>query len=132
MKFHLKVTDAFGTVKKDSVTIGFSRFAISIIDVSFNILNGDTVVVGSASGVFGGLGTLSYLWQPNHGLIDSTSNILFTSPNHSLDYYCTVTDAFGCSITTPILYHVFVQNLNVPENADIDNSQIKIHPNPTS
>lgn len=132
MKFYLKVTDQVGNVANDSMRVAISVFAIELDFVFWHMLAGDTIFYDdiNASFVSGGLGQKSYLWQPNHGLIDSTSNHLFTSPTVSTGYYCIVTDEFGCSFTTSIIHHVFVETLNISELAVDDN--FVVYPNPTT
>lgn len=130
MKFYLKVTDQAGNVGNDSIRVAISVFVVDINFQFWNIMVGDTVFSGGASFVWGGLGQKSYLWQPNHGLIDSTSNHLYTSPTVSTGYYCIVTDEFGCSYTTGVVQHVIVETLNISELADED--EFVLYPNPTS
>jgi hypothetical protein len=131
MNFYLKVTDQAGNVANDSMRVAISTFAIELEFITWHINAGDTVIYDNASFVYGGLGEKSYLWQPNHGLIDSTFNHLWTSPTASYTgYYCIVTDEFGCSFTTSIIHHVFVETLNISELADKD--EFVLYPNPTS
>lgn len=130
MKFYLKVTDQAGNVANDSMRVAISAFAIDLEFITWHMMAGDTVIYYAASFVLGGLGQNSYLWQPNHGLIDSTSNLLYTSPTVSTGYYCIVTDEFGCSFTTSIIHHVIVETANISEFADDDN--FVLYPNPTT
>lgn len=130
MKFYLKVTDQAGNVGNDSIRVAISVFAIELEFITWHMNSGDTVIYDDASFVYGGLGEKSYLWQPNHGLIDSTSNHLYTSPTVSTGYYCIVTDEFGCSYTTGVVQHVIVETLNISELADED--EFVLYPNPTS
>lgn len=132
MNFYLKVTDQAGNVANDSMRVAISTFAVQIDFVIWNIFAGDTIFYDdiNPSFVWGGLGQKSYLWQPNHGLIDSTFNHLYTSPTVSTGYYCIVTDEFGCSFTTSIIHHVIVETLNISELADKD--EFVLYPNPTS
>ncbi len=131
LKFYLKVVDSVGTTIKDSIRVGFSIFGVGLENNYFYIFNGDTLFVPFASYVNGGLGSLSYLWQPNNGLIDSTFNHLWTSPSVSTDYFCTVTDGFGCSITTIVMNHVIVNYLNLENLTDKSKNPINLFPNPT-
>ncbi len=130
MKFYLKVTDQAGNVANDSIRVAISTFGSGQSFAVWNIMVGDTVFSDGTSFVWGGLGQKSYLWQPNHGLIDSTFNHLNTSPTVSTGYYCIVTDEFGCSFTTGIVHYVFVETLNISELAVDDN--FVVYPNPTT
>jgi len=132
MTFFLKVTDLLGNSAQDSVRIGFSTFSYSMENNFFHILEGDTVFYPDASYVSGGLGTLTYLWQPNYGLIDSTSNLLWANPSVSTDYYCKVTDEFGCSSEPLVMNHVIVHYLDVIELSKKDNTILNLYPNPTN
>lgn len=130
MMFFLKVTDLLGNSAQDSVRIGFSNFTYSMENNFFHLLEGDTVFYPGASYVSGGLGALTYLWQPNYGLIDSTSNLLWANPSVSTDYFCTVTDEFGCSSEPLVMNHVIVHYLTVNE-IDNNNTSLDVFPNPT-
>jgi hypothetical protein len=81
--------------------------------------------------IFGGCGPLSYLWRPNHGLIDSTNATFLSSPDTSINYYLTVTDSVGCTQTGQFDYiQVIVYPVGIEDGTPITN--IKVYPNPAS
>ncbi|PMB27039.1 hypothetical protein CEN47_15425 [Fischerella thermalis CCMEE 5319] len=130
--FRLTVTDALGTTLTDSVQITASSFFHHLLWYGWTINQGDSVFLNEGSNVGGGIGNLSYLWQPSHGLSDTT---LFTGfwakPNTTIEYYVTVTDSMGCQRTGSPLYYITVNPLST-------NSTLKpildfnIYPNPTN
>jgi hypothetical protein len=132
MYFFLQVEDNAGFIAKDSILIRLSTFGLSLDFFTYNIYSGDSLFLNWGSQVGGGLGSLSYLWQPTHGLIDSTSNVFWAYPTQSVNYYCIVTDAFGCSITTPIVYYINVHYLSVDELLETETTDFIAYPNPTT
>jgi len=132
MLFFLEVEDDIGNIKNDSILVHFSIFSLNTFYVTYNILSGDSVHINYGSSVSGGLGNLSYLWQPNHGLIDSTNSSFWTKPEHSVDYYCIIKDTNNCTVTTGILYHVNVHFLHIEEFLTVNTNPVSLFPNPTS
>jgi len=130
--FFLEVEDDIGNIKYDSILVHFSIFSLNTFFFTYNMLAGDSIHINYGSSVSGGLGNLSYLWQPNDGLIDSTNNSFWTKPEHSVEYYCIVKDTNNCSVTTGILYSVNVHFLDIEELTVTKQNTVVLYPNPTS
>jgi hypothetical protein len=130
-KFIVEVEDSNGQIAIDTIIVHFSTFVIDITFLNIYILYGDTVHFNAGSAVSGGLGPLSYLWRPNHGLIDSTSINFWAAPQHNINYYPVVTDSAGCSFEAPAYYSVYVGFLDVNETLE-SNKSITLYPNPTT
>lgn len=117
LKFYLTVTDANGSVCKDSVLIRFSYFFIQLVDHYYYIQQGDSVKFEMGPVIQGNLNPLTYLWQPSLGLFDPTSLSTWAKPNVTTFYSLCATDSIGCSVTEGPFYYVYVsatgiQNLN--------------------
>lgn len=132
MYFYVQVEDNAGLIASDSVLIRLSSFVIMPSFVNYSIFAGDSLYLDHGSSVGGGLGNLSYLWQPTHGLVDSTSNVFWAYPTQSVNYYCVVTDEFGCKITSPIVYYIHVHYLSVDELIETETTDFIAYPNPTT
>ncbi len=127
--FRLTVTDAAGTSMTDSVQITASDFTSHLMYHTWTINQGDSVFLDKQSNVYGGIGELSYLWQPSHGLSDTTLYTGFwAKPDSTIAYYVTVTDSMGCQQTGDPLYYINVNPLSV--NSIAPDVQLKIYPNP--
>lgn len=128
--FKLTIIDSLGNICYDSIQVVFSYFGTHLAYISPTILHGDSVFLNFTPNAFGGLGKVSYLWRPNHGLRDSTLPFGFwAKPDSSIAYYLTVTDSVGCTATAPPLYFVTVNHIGIDENEL--NNQVKVFPNPT-
>jgi len=127
--FKLTVADASGTTMTDSVQITASVFFHHTLEYGWTINQGDSVFLDKGSNVGGGIGNLSYLWQPSHGLSDTT---LFTEfwakPDSTIQYYVTVTDSMNCRRTGSPLYYITVNPVGI--DSIKDNILFKIYPNP--
>jgi hypothetical protein len=112
--FHVQITDATGCTSMDSCKVGFSLFYHHLMYYGWGILQGDSIFLDNGTNVWGGVGPLTYLWQPSHGLSDTT---LFTGfwakPDSSIAYYVTVTDSMGCSSMGSPLYFINVHPVGV-------------------
>ncbi|MCF8296857.1 MAG: T9SS type A sorting domain-containing protein [Saprospiraceae bacterium] len=126
----LSVIDSLGHIAKDSIKLTFSTFIHNLGLLTFNINNGDSVLLNFGSNVSGGVGTSSYLWRPNHGLKDSTSLMFWAKPDSSIAYYITVTDSVDCYSVGAPYYYINVSNVGVTEfDKEIN---IDVFPNPTN
>lgn len=127
----LIVTDANGTTAKDSIRLFFSQFMMTLGgSYSYYIVQGDSVLC-SYSDVFGGIGTPSYLWTPNDGLIDSTNHDFWTKPDTTVHYMVTITDSLGCSQSGQegiVIVNVFPVGIE----DGTPNTNIKVFPNPAA
>lgn len=129
--FKLTVTDDVGTTLTDSVQLTWSVFSHHFMWYGYTINQGDSIFLNEGSNVDGGIGDLSYLWQPSHGLSDSTIKSGFwAKPTITTDYYVTVTDSMGCERTGSPLYYITVNPLSTNEVEY--NSVMNIYPNPAN
>jgi hypothetical protein len=114
--FRVRITDAAGCTSVDSCRVSFSTFYHHLMHYMWGILQGDSIFLEYGSNVAGGVGPLTYQWQPSHGLSDTT---LFTGfwakPDSSIAYYVTVTDSMGCSSTGSPLYFINVHPVGVAD-----------------
>ena len=129
--FILTVTDSLGNMTQDTVQIQMSYFNMILPQYYFHINQGDSFYMNREPDVHGGTGSLSWLWRPNHGLIDSTNAHFWAKPDTSIEYYVTGTDSLGCSqkggqsLVVVIVSPLSIQNQEPKTN-------IKIYPNPTT
>lgn len=129
--FFLKVTDATGVISYDTCKFSFSNFMQHLMNYSWLINSGDSAFIDVGSNVGGGVGTLSYLWQPSNSLSDSTLEIGFWArPSTTTNYFVTVTDSLGCSMTERPFCSVNVNPLNI-DHLEVRNI-LNVFPNPTS
>jgi hypothetical protein len=129
--FYLNVSDSIGNQCTDSCVAVFSNFTRSLAIRYFTILQGDSIYLNHGANIDGGIGNLSYLWRPNHGLRDSTLVTGFwAKPDSSIKYYVTVTDDVGCSDRGDDYYYITVNHMSINEN--LLNNGVKIFPNPAS
>lgn len=129
--FVLTVTDAVGNTSIDSTQILMSSFNAILPEYYYFINQGDSFYMSFGPDVFGGTGTLTWLWRPNHGLIDSTNTTFWAKPDTSIEYYVTVTDSMGCEQNGGRgLVNVTVYPLGIEDGKSSLN--IKIYPNPAS
>lgn len=129
--FYLSISDSLGNDCTDSTEIIFSNFIYSLSTRFYSINFGDSIFLNDGVNVDGGIGNLTYLWRPNHGLNDSTKATGFwAKPDSSLRYYVTVTDEMGCSDRGPDFYFITVNHIGIDENK-LD-TLVTIFPNPTT
>lgn len=129
--FKLTVTDDEGNVDSSFVDIRVSFFGINLGSIHYNVLIGDSVFHNFGTNIGGGI--LPYqevIWRPNEGLVDSTlMNGFWIKPTSSQNYYMTLTDAAGCTISGGTYIYVNAGYANI-ENHEISASYI--YPNPSS
>ena len=131
--FHLTVEDATGAITTDSIRVSTSIFGLHLGEWSYYLLAGDSVKIDMGPNIMGGTGPLEFLWQPNHGLIDSTSATpSWVKPTTSVSYYVTITDSIGCEVTGSPFIHVGVGYAGLENNVDTKGESLFIYPNPTS
>ncbi len=131
-EFILTVTDAYGNTDTDSVKLYMSSFYIWLLNRGYYIHEGDTLVSTISPDVEGGYADqISYLWRPNHGLIDSTGLFFTASPDTSIHYYVIATDSLGCvQQGQDDFVQVFIMPLGIEDG--LPNTDIKVYPNPAS
>jgi hypothetical protein len=128
----LTVTDSVGTIASDSIHLIFSVFAFSLMNYSFYLVQGDSISFEEGPDIFYGVGPLTYLWQPSHGLSDSTKAYNFwMKPDYSISYYAIATDSVGCSATgDPNLVRIVVFPVGIEDC--LPNTNFKVYPNPAT
>lgn len=129
LTFTVTVTDADGTVCKDSAVINFSKEMVKPMDYTVKILEGDTVKLCLGTNVGSNYPIASYLWRPNAGLIDSTQFCVIASPKVSTPYYLIITDSAGCVYTGSTMYYVIVSPVGI--NEQDQTIHVSVFPNPT-
>jgi len=131
LTFYLSVEDSTGVLCTDSCTVIFSNFIHYLHLKYYTVNEGDSVYLNDGVNIDGGIGQLSYLWRPNHGLKDSTSQSGFwAKPDKSIKYYVSVTDSVGCKDEGEDFYYITVNHIGIEENR-LD-SHVNIYPNPTN
>lgn len=66
---------------------------------SFDILLGDTLILGDDLVVSGGTPPYKIHWSDPFAGLDTTINLLPVSPSDSISLNCTISDSLGCSIS---------------------------------
>jgi len=128
--FTLTVTDSEGAIDSSFVDISVSLFGINLSNISYNVVLGDSVYHDFGSNIGGGI--LPYqevIWRPNEGLVDSTIYSGFwIKPTSSQNYYLTLTDAAGCTITGGNFIFVHVGYADLATHEIVPSL---LYPNPT-
>ncbi|MCE3296775.1 MAG: hypothetical protein K0R65_2489 [Crocinitomicaceae bacterium] len=114
--FYLQVSDGNGCTAMDSVLVVFSLFSENFVTHYFNLPQGDSIFMDFGTNVFGGISPLSYSWHPGESLSDSTSLEFWASPETTTSYFCTVTDALGCTYDAAPYYFVNVYGAGTEES----------------
>ncbi|NTW26199.1 MAG: T9SS type A sorting domain-containing protein, partial [Lentimicrobium sp.] len=108
IQFKLTVTDANNQTIIDSTIVSFSVWNFTLDYWEFNIMQGDSIYLNYGPGAYSNYEPCEYLWRPNHGITDSTHASFWASPDHSITYNVTITDAAGCRIDRLSRYHIYV------------------------
>ena len=130
LNFILTVTDVNNNVCKDTVFIRASHFIMHLATVGFTIQQGDSVYIDVGTNIWSSNLPYSVLWQPTHGLSDSTSQAFWSKPDTSVAYSVTITDALGCFANGGAFIYVTVVPLGIAETSKT--VDFKIYPNPFS
>lgn len=130
MQFYLTVTDANGQSATDSIIVYTPVFYIHLGYFIHHITLGDSVHLNCLN-IDGGIGPLTYLWRPNHGLLDSTNASFWTKPEVNTAYYVTVTDSKGCKVRAGSGCIVVVEYLGIDDLLNSE-SLVTLSPNPTT
>lgn len=128
----LTVTDSLGNTATDSIHLIFSVYGYSVSSFTIYLRQGDSIFFEEGPDVGFGIGNLSYLWQPTHGLSDSTLPTKFwMKPDSSISYSVIVTDSVGCSAKgNPNYFNIQIIPVGIKTNTS--NSKIKLYPNPAT
>jgi len=131
MVFFLKVTDNNGCQSFDTIAVTTSLFGIHLLSWNFFINEGDSVFLNFTPNIGSGYGQTDYLWNPTHGLSDSTlASGFWAKPDSSISYTATVTDSKGCVRTAQEpTYHIYLNSSGLNENY-FSNEFISLFPNP--
>jgi hypothetical protein len=129
IEFYLTVTDANGCQTSDTVALTTTNFGRHFMQWEYTIEPGDSVYLNQVPNIGAGYGETFYLWQPGHGLTDSTSASGFwAKPETDIAYTASVVDEKGCSETAgEPTYIINVLSLGVDE---VKNSLFSVYPNP--
>jgi hypothetical protein len=128
----LTVSDSVGTIVSDSIHLIFSVFGYRLENYSTYLHQGDSVLFSGIPDVAAGIEPLTYLWQPSHGLSDSTqASNFWMKPDYTISYYVIATDSVGCSDSgDPNLVHITVFPVGIEDGQP--NINLKIYPNPAT
>lgn len=130
VQFYLTVIDGNSSICTDTMSLYFTNFGIGLGSIAHTINAGDSVYLTGGINILGSIPPIDYLWKPNHGLTDSTSNSFWAKPDTSVAYFLTLTDSTGCQISAPPAYYVNVNPISIGEQKEAINSLI-VYPNPT-
>lgn len=128
MTFVLEVVDNNAVSCFDTVVITESIFTSHLGQYGITVNAGDTITFPFGSNVIGNFPVQSYLWKPNHGMIDSTSLNPTLAPTKSMAYHVVITDSAGCTAKGGDFVFVTVDYVGLEEAALQDD--IHLYPNP--
>lgn len=128
--FYLTVIDAIGQIQVDSSLVYFSMFVEHLSNFTYDLLAGDSILLNGAN-ISSSFEPHTYLWQPNHGLTDSTSLSYYAKPDYSIAYYVTATNSLGCVYTGAPYHYINIHYLNI-EDVLIQEKHISLYPNPSN
>ena len=129
--FNLTVVDSDGNEATSYTIIRHSMFYLHLGNITYNVEYGDSVFHNFGANIGGGIEPYQeVIWRPNDGLIDSTlMNGFWIKPETSQQYYVTITDAGGCTISGGTMIYVNVGYANLL----VDHLQENLmYPNPSS
>lgn len=100
----LRVTDARGCVALDTASITVTQpITLALAQRSFQICPGEPVQVGANPLAQGGSPPYRVVWSPPTGISSPDIPNPTVFPSSTTRYYCTVTDAKGCTRTDSVL-----------------------------
>ena len=126
LKFILTVSDNNGAELRDSINVRFSSFAYTLEDYFANINQGDTVTLAHNIGL--GIEPLSFTWNPNYNISDTTISNPKAWPDTDTDYTVFATDSIGC-ISEPDIFEINATPVGILENKQADSKSV-VFPNP--
>lgn len=125
LTFYLTVTDALGSICKDTVQFWVAPYTTSLGEIYKFINQGDTV---DLTQTYGGGGTFPYTnpqWSPNYNIINSDSLVATVFPDTSTRYYLSQIDSFGCPTSSSVYVWVIPNSTNETFEP---NSKIRVFP----
>lgn len=126
--FILEVYDSSGVAHcSDSMVVTFSKFGAIFLPESIEINQGDTSQIYTASG--NGIKPLTYKWEPNYNISDTTVEMPSVWPDTTTIYDCIVTDSVGCVSGYSDEWKIIVKTVSINE---LDKQSVKLitYPNP--
>jgi hypothetical protein len=116
MTYVLKVTDQFGIVNYDTMTLTVNSLPVADAGTDKTLFDcaQDSVRLGGTPTANGGSGTYTYSWSPATGVTNTTvANPYVKGISASALYCVTVTDVNGCSASDCVNVTVVPSNLSV-------------------
>jgi len=126
--FKLTVTDANNQISIDTVVVKHSTFSWTLDYWEFTIHQGESIYLQWGAAAYSDRPPFQFYWHPTHGLSDSTSETFWAHPDHSIRYFCKVTDALGCYVDAGR----YTINVIPVSTNDIELVSASIFPNPAS
>lgn len=103
----LRVTDARGCIALDTAHVTVTQpITLALAQRSFQICPGEPVQVGANPLAQGGLPPYRVVWSPPNGISSPDIPNPTVFPSATTRFFCTVTDAKGCTRTDSILVQV--------------------------
>lgn len=96
--FILTVTDANNQISVDTMIVRQSYFMWTLDYWEFTINQGESLYLQWGAAAYSDRPPYQFYWHPTHGLSDSTSEMFWARPEHSIIYSCKLTDALGCYV----------------------------------
>lgn len=130
LSFKLTVTDANNQISIDSTIVSFSSWLFTNDYWEFHIQQGESIYLNYGAGAYSNYPPYEYLWRPGHGISDSVHESFWATPDTSIVYNVTITDAVGCRIDEMARYHVYI----TPVSADFFSigKPIQVYPVPAN
>lgn len=126
--FKLTVTDANNQVSIDTVIVRQSSFYFTLDYWEFTINQGESIFLQWGAAAYSDRPPFQFYWHPTHGLSDSTSEMFWAHPDHTISYFCKVTDALGCYVDA-FRYKI---NVRPVSTNDIELVSATVFPNPVN
>lgn len=127
--FKIEIMDDLGNTCKDSTTVRFSKFFITLIEYEIQLSTVDTTDIYAT--VTGGIPPITYSWYPKEN-IDTTTNescCPFVWPEQSTNYIAYAIDSIGCTHIANPTWKFFIMPSSI---TNLNQENIKVYPNPTS
>ncbi len=128
LTFVLEVVDGNSISCFDTVVITESVFVSHLGQYGVTVTEGDTITFPFGTNIMSNLPVKSYLWRPNHGMIDSTSLNPTLAPTKSMAYHVVITDSAGCVAKGGDFVFVTVNPIGLDEPSL--SGKIDLYPNP--
>lgn len=125
--FVIEVIDSIGNSCKDSISIKFSNFQISMETYEVQQHSGDTFQIQAFS--LGGIPPIKYTWGPKENIdtITNSSCCPLVWPTTDVTYSATVIDSAGCSIGVNPQWNFRI----ITDIKNLTNNKLNVYPNPT-